>query len=82
MIAANDLKTKGIKVFDEALENLDRIGITVRGKGKYIMMRVEDYDELREAQPDYTLKKVKQGIKDRNYVTETAEEHMKRLWND
>ncbi|MFB0908125.1 MAG: PHD/YefM family antitoxin component YafN of YafNO toxin-antitoxin module [Spirosomataceae bacterium] len=82
MIAANDLKTKGVKVFDEALEHYDEVAITVRGKVKYVVMKVEKYDEMREAELDYALAEVKQDIKDGNYVIETAAEHVKRLWND
>lgn len=82
MIAANDIKTKGVKVFDEALEHFDEVAVTVRGKVKYVVMKVERFDEMREAELDYALAEAKQDIADGNFVIETAEEHIKRLWND
>lgn len=74
MIAANDLKTKGVKVFDEALENYDEVAVTVRGKVKYVVMKVEKYDEMREAELDYALAEAKQDIKDGRFTT-SLEKH-------
>ena len=82
MIAANDLKVRGLKAIDEEMEHYDEVGITVRGKVKYVVMKVEKFDELREYELDRALAEVRKDIKEGKYVIETAEEHIKRLWND
>jgi PHD/YefM family antitoxin component YafN of YafNO toxin-antitoxin module len=74
MIAANDLKTKGVKVFDEALEHYDEVAVTVRGKVKYVVMKVEKYDEMREAELYYALAEAKQDVKDGKFTT-SLDEH-------
>lgn len=73
MIAANDLKTKGVKVLDEALEHYDEVGVTVRGKVKYVIMKVEKFDEMQEAELNYALAEVKEDIKGGKYTTSLAE---------
>lgn len=80
MVAANDLKTKGVKVFDEALELYDEVAVTVRGKVKYVVMKVEKYDQMREAELDYALAESKQDIKDGNFTT-SLEKHFAEIDN-
>ena len=82
MITANEIKTRGVKAIEEHLKKSDRVGITVRGKVKYVVMPVESYDELRELELDKALAEVREDIKSGDYTIETAEEHAKRLWND
>tara|TARA_R110000737_G_scaffold350466_1_gene389555 strand:+ start:575 stop:823 length:249 start_codon:yes stop_codon:yes gene_type:complete len=81
MITANDIKTRGVKVIEEHLEHKDRVGITVRGKIKYVVMPVEEYDEIREKELDLALLETKKEIEDGDCTNETADEHIKRLWN-
>ena len=55
---------------------------TVRGKVKYVVMKVEKLDELREYELDKALAEARQDIKEGRFVIETAEERINRLWND
>jgi len=80
MITANDIKTRGVKAIEAKLEHADRVGITVRGKVKYVVMSVEEYDEVREKELDLALLETNRSIKDGDYTIETADEHIKRLW--
>jgi len=82
MITANEIKTRGVKVIEEQLEHADRVGITVRGKVKYVVMPVESYDAIHEMELDKALAETREDIKNGDYVIETAEEHLKRLWHD
>lgn len=82
MIAANDLKVRGVKAIEEEMEHFDEVGITVRGKVKYVVMKVEKFDELREYELDKALAEARQDIKEVRFVIETLEEHIKRLWKD
>ena len=46
-IPANELKTRGVTVIEQALaENTEAI-VSVRGKDKYVVMSVEQYSHLR-----------------------------------
>ncbi|HAK78008.1 MAG TPA: prevent-host-death protein [Runella sp.] len=82
MIAANDLKLRGVKAIEEELQNFDEVGITVRGKVKYVIMKVEKFDELREYELTHALAEAQKDIEEGRYVIETAEQHINRLWND
>ncbi len=51
-ITANDLKTKGIPVIENGLNEHDEIVITVRGKPRYVVVTLERYHHLRDCQRD------------------------------
>jgi hypothetical protein len=82
MLAANDLKVRGVKAIEEEMEHFDEVGITVRGKVKFVVMKVEKFDKLREYELDKALAEARQDIKEGRFVIETLDEHIKRLWND
>jgi len=82
MITANELKVRGVKAIAEELEEKDQVGISVRGKVKYVVMSVEEFDKKRAAELDLALLEVKENLKNGDFVIETAEEHVNRLWND
>jgi hypothetical protein len=82
MLAANDLKVRGVKAIEEEMEHFDEVGITERGKVKHVVMKVEKFDELREYELDKALAEARQDIKEGRFVIETLDEHIKRLWND
>ncbi len=81
MITANEIKTRGVKAIEEALQERPQVGITVRGKVKYVVMPVEDYEERRMRELDQAYEEVMKDIKNGDYVVETVEEHIKRLWD-
>lgn len=82
MLAANDLKVKGVKAIEEEMEHFDEVGITVRGKVKFVVMKVEKFDKLREYELDKALAEARQDMKEGRFIIETLDEHIKRLWND
>ena len=82
IITANELKTKGVKAIEKKIKEDERILLTVRGKPKYVVMSVEEYDRMREAELDLAIVQIKKEIEEGKYTIETAEEHVKRLWND
>ena len=47
-ISANDLKTKGVSAIEEALKDRDNVAITVRGKSRFVVMDLDQYQHLRE----------------------------------
>lgn len=82
MLTANDIKTRGVKAIDEEMEKREEVGITVRGKVKYVVVPVEKYDEFREWELDKAIEESNRDIENGDFVKETVEEHLKRLWND
>ena len=82
MISANDLKVKGVKAIKEELEHAKEVAISIRGKVTYIAMTVEQYDLLRTAEIKAAYNDSMLDIKNGDYVEETADEHIARLWPD
>ena len=82
MLAANDLKVRGVKAIEEEMEHFDEVGITERGKVKHVVMKVEKFDELREYELDKALAEARQDMKEGRFIIETLDEHIKRLWKD
>ncbi len=78
MITANEIKIKGIKAFDEELKVAKEVGITVRGKVKYVVMTVEEYDKRRELELDLALLEINKEIKDRNFIT-SIDQHFEEI---
>jgi prevent-host-death family protein len=61
MITANDLKTKGIACLEESLADQPEAVITVRGKGSFVVMKIEHYHYLREMELEATLYEAQTG---------------------
>ena len=78
MITANYLKTRGVKAIEEQLQDSDRVGITVRGKLKYVAITVEEYDKLRSAEISLAYQEVMKDIEKGDYTT-SIEEHFEEL---
>ena len=82
MITANELKIKGVKAIEDGLKDRPEVAISVRGRVKYVAMTVEQYEQMRVAELEMAYQAVIQDINSGKFVTETAEEHMNRLWKD
>ena len=50
VITANELKTKGVNSLEKALNQEDEVIISIRGKPRFVVMELEQYDRLREAE--------------------------------
>ncbi len=78
MLTANDIKTRGVKAIDEEMENREEVGISVRGKVKYVIVPVEKYDEFREWELDRAIEESQEDIKSGKFTT-SIEEHFTEL---
>jgi prevent-host-death family protein len=47
VITANDLKTRGMSNIEELLQSAEEIIISVRGKPRYVVLGIEQYERLR-----------------------------------
>ncbi len=78
-ITANDLKTKGVSAIQKNLADNHELVITVRGKDKFVVMDMEHYNYLRECELDAALHKAQTDYKEENFITESVEDHIKRI---
>lgn len=78
-IAANDLKTRGVASISEQLADNPEAIITVRGKSRYVVMKIEQYQYLRECELEAALLEAREDVKAGRVVTENVADHLRRL---
>jgi len=80
-ITANDLKVKGITAIDDVTSNGFEAIITVRGKQKYVVMTMEEYNKLREYELEAAIIESELDIKNGKFKKGSVKDHTKRLEN-
>ena len=80
-ITANQLKTKGVSVLDSATSTDGEAVISVRGKDKYIVLTIEEYNRLREYELDAAIEESKNDIEEGRFIEESVEDHIERITN-
>jgi len=75
-IMANDVKTKGVSLFDSLLEKAEEIIINVRGKNKFVVVDIERYNYLRALELDKAYLDTMQNITDGKYKTLDSSEKL------
>lgn len=78
-ITANELKTKGVSVLDKETGGESEVMISVRGKNKYVVVPIEKYNYLRECELETALIESKRDLKQKKFVKESVEKHIKRI---
>jgi len=81
-ISANDLKTKGISMVAEDVALYGEAVVTVRGKGKYVIIPIEKYNELREYELLAALAETRKAIAEGDYTIESVKDHIKKITRD
>ena len=61
------------------MEGQDEAVISVRGRPRYVVMDVDRYERLREAEIHAAWQEAREAVEQGDYVTETVEEHVARL---
>ena len=79
IITANQLKTKGVSVIESKLADKKELIISVRGKEKYVIMNMDQYNYLRECELDAAMHETKTDYQNGRYVSESVEDHIKRI---
>jgi PHD/YefM family antitoxin component YafN of YafNO toxin-antitoxin module len=80
MITANDIKTKGVACFEQALINQPETVITVRGKERYVVMTVEQYHYLREMELEAALVETKRDVLLGRVTKSSVDEHIAEMF--
>ena len=82
VVTANEVKKRGVSLFDELLKKFDEIIISSRGKNKYIVMDIETYEDFRAYKLDKAYKEVMEDVKRGDYRVVSAKEHIESLKED
>ena len=80
-ITANEIKTKGVSVFKKATSNNNEAFISVRGKNKYVVMSIEEYNHLRECELEVALLESRQDLEKGKFFSESVDKHLERIKN-
>ena len=80
-ISANELKTRGVSSIEKALENSEEAVISVRGKDRYVVMDMEEYNRLRACELEAALYETRQQLAAGEFVEESVDEHIARIRN-
>ena len=78
-ITANELKTKGVSVVENALKSDDEAIITVRGKDKYVIIDMNKYNKLRDYELEIALLEARADVAKGHVLRESVAAHMKRI---
>jgi len=82
VINANEVKTKGVSVFETLLNKVDELIINVRGKNKYVVLDIERYKELRANELDFAYMQTMKDIEKNNFKSQSAKEHIQEITNE
>lgn len=78
-ITANDLKVKGVTVLEQAISTDSEAIITVRGKSKYVVLSIDEYNRLRECELEAALIDAKKDLAEGKFYSDSVEDHLKRI---
>jgi prevent-host-death family protein len=78
-ISANELKTRGVGLLDEMTSTVGDVMISVRGKPKYVVLTVDQYNHLRECELEAAVNETRQDLAVGRIVAETVADHIKRI---
>lgn len=78
-ISANDLKTKGVAAIEAMLAKHSEAIVSVRGKDRFVVMDIAQYNYLRECELEAALAETRADVAAGRSVQESAEAHVARL---
>jgi len=82
IITANDVKKRGVSLFDELLNKFDELIISVRGKNSYVVIDMNRYEKLRALELDDAYLDVMKDVKNGDYQILSAKEHMNHIYKE
>jgi len=78
-ISANDLKTKGVAAIEAMLATHSEAIVSVRGKDRFVVMEIAQYNYLRECELEAALAETRANMAAGRFVQESPEAHLARL---
>ena len=79
ILTANDIKTKGISLVEKLIKKYNEVFITVRGKKKFVILPIEEYERLKEAELEKLIREAEEDYNQGRVIKESAEDHFKRI---
>jgi PHD/YefM family antitoxin component YafN of YafNO toxin-antitoxin module len=80
IITANEVKKRGVSVFDDSIDKYGEVVISTRGVNKYVVVSMERYNFLREAELDKAYLEAMKDYKNGDYHT-SVKKHLKKIKN-
>ena len=78
-ITAAEIKQHGVSALGPALEADGEALITVRGRERYVVMTIEKYNSLREAELVQAVRETRADYEAGRIDDRTIDDHMRRL---
>ena len=78
-ISANELKTRGIAAIEQALATEQEVIVSVRGKDRFVILDMAQYQRLRECELEVALAEARSDVAAGRVVRESPEAHLARL---
>ncbi len=78
-LTANDLKTKGIAAIEQALVEQSEAYVSVRGRQRFVVMEVAQYNYLRECELEAALAESQADIAAGRFIQESPLQHVARV---
>lgn len=78
-ISANELKTRGIAAIEQALATEQEAIVSVRGKDRFVILDMAQYQRLRECELEVALAEARADVAAGRVVRESPEAHLARL---
>lgn len=81
ILTAQELKTKGAQILKEKIKKNGEVIISVRGEKSYVVMSLDQYNHLKEAELEAAIARTEKDINTGKYKKQTVEEHLRDLKN-
>ena len=78
-ISANELKTRGIAAIEQALAEQPEVIVSVRGKDRFVILDMVQYQRLRECELEVALAEARADVAAGRVVRESPDAHLARL---
>lgn len=78
-LTANDLKTKGVAAIEAVLAERPEAIVSVRGKDRFVVMDIAQYNYLRECELEAALAETRADIAAGRVIKDSAAAHVKRV---
>ena len=79
ILTANELKTKGVSRLEEVTSAGEEAIISVRGKHRFVVVSIEQYNHLRECELEAAIAETERDLANGNTIQESIEDHIKRI---
>ena len=78
MLNVVDIRNRGIKAVDEEIENSGVATLTYRGKPKYVIFKIDEYERLKEIELELAYKDAMEDIEKNDYKSVKNEQELEK----